>query len=414
MKLMQVHYSDTADKPMIHINDLDSLKQHLMVKLGLAEEEFDSHVLLDWTDSVNEQTRRHCVNPLVHVLLSERATNLVADRTPFLPYVFTLESTPRNMDWVIVFYPAAFKRIQEFAFTENRKLLRLEKDNKALDFLKDTRFKFSPLPGGPADHILVFEEGTHGPDVLGLGDVYNPCEVLTLSRNGCSVRTRIPNALQDPGIPTGETSAPVSGDGLVVRDGTDATDKPRLLVVTPQCDDIKRDHVSRSTGRLLHPIMDAAKDSKLSVYFTQSGEIAKVTDQAGETVSLDIGVGKYLVSLLEWYSEKMIYVTPVGTQLRARAAALKADVKGFRRLQSGGSYKCQLDETLKLFHYPPYDADLSQRLGATIESMANRHGLVFVTDVNMGKIIALTDAEGEEITLSHGIGKTMNEAFNKK
>jgi hypothetical protein len=195
MKTMQLHYSDTADKPLIHINDLDTLKARLMVKLGLDEDEFDSHVLIDWTDSVNEQTRRHCVNPLVHVLVSEYATNLIADRTPFLPYMFTLESTPRNMDWVIAFYPAAFKRLQEFAFTENRKLLRLEKDNRALEYIKAERFKFLPLPGGPADHIMVFVEGADGPEPVGLGESYVPGEVIHINRNDQTYRVRVPNAV---------------------------------------------------------------------------------------------------------------------------------------------------------------------------------------------------------------------------
>lgn len=456
MKTMQLHYSDTADKPLIHINDLDTLKARLMVKLGLDEDEFDSHVLIDWTDSVNEQTRRHCVNPLVHVLVSEYATNLIADRTPFLPYMFTLESTPRNMDWVIAFYPAAFKRLQEFAFTENRKLLRLEKDNKALEYIKAARFKFLPLPGGPADHILAFEEGTHGPEPLAFGESYVAGEAQELSRNGMVFRARVPNAVAGFATPmTGESDRVKQWSAVIRTAATKAIvcngeaplatvmvngvehsihcwpygrlmqtllqpiweelDEPSPVIVTSFDSDLGTDRlvlVATGEGDIYAP--EDRMTRKLTPFFptgkvgTGDGLDVRTTDALRKVLPAGYSAD------LSMPASKVIGINPVGTKLKADFFDLSRFIRDNRPKEGMADIPVQMRNGNKeAYHYPPYCSPIESKLrDANVLTWARDTGLVIITlNDDFSALVTVCDHSGEEISTSRGMGNDVALAF---
>lgn len=389
MKTMQLQYSSTADKPMIHINDLESLKQHLTVKLGLSDEEFDQHVLLDWTDSNNEATRRHCVNPLVHVLVSRKATQLIADRTHFLPYMFSMQSTPRNMDWMIVFYPDAFDRIQEYAFTESRKLLRLEKENAALDTLKTERYKFVPLEGVPADYILAFEVGG-SPEPLPLGEPQVPGQYLKLVRGGAVKYVRVPNALWRYDVPTG------------VADPEAAPELPT--------------HVREA---LAH-IADRLRCVRYRIFYEEGKGLVKILDAADNMLSLTQGVGKDIADVIKAADirrRKIVEVVPVGTKLKAEFYDLARFITTHRPERGMVDIPTQVRlGNTEAYHYPPYCSQVRHALEQRhLLEYSLECGLVIITlNDDFKSLVAVADINGMEISTSNGMGNDIALAFGGK
>lgn len=515
---IQTTISSANNNLLIPINDLPTLQTNVRQHLGLADEFWDNHILYAWTEGVNEASRRHCVKPFVHVMLSNEATEAVASQWTFLPYVFSLGSTGRGMDWMVALHTDSFVRPQEFAFVENRKLLRVDSDSAGfIAWLRERMFvQFDEVPVGYVASVPA--DGPATPAQFGKN--YLPSQVAEVSEHGAIFRIEVPNALAKYHTDTSvsvdaDQLARVTGDGLQVREilaktmptgyekvmpiRTDEILKKLVLdesesglpvellpFVSSGCRASLRHNdltvelgeaqgrtfvaaIHDSTGSLaleagiardvtllindaiarkrsadehykameedpkrcnmhlleaaswptlpgwvlnaLQPLQEVMP--RLQIHFTEEEGLIKILDERGYMLTQSEGIGREIAAAIRdaRASRQVVRVTPVGSQLKARAEKLRVDVKANRRMAKDGVHVCKLDGIPKVYHYPPYSSGLRSHLGDILTKLALDMQLVLLTDSNMQQLYALADAEGEEISFSRGVGHDMAATF---
>lgn len=438
MQKIAAFVSKTTLDWLIPINELKTLDQGICDILNIQRmtqnDEFAGDIMYAWSEGIAD-TRKHCVAPRVHVMVSERLSHAVLnDREEGrpLPAVFTMPSTPRSMDWVIVLHLFAYQRPQEFAFTESRGLLKVNSEspvfkhwiaeNASMEWLGDTvapNFCYGLFPNHPRP--APFTENV------------DKSLTVEVARGGMICREFMADWMEaKPNRQAGVSIEEVVAQVQEVEARIQAIgSKERLFKVMPTDNSTLADHVVASTGRDLYEVIRAAKNSDMIVFFSQSGDLRYLCDLNGNLISLAEGGGKYIADLADSMGKRttgdgvdvvpgtkaqITRIHPVGSELREEAGALKSAVDHYRNQVSGSNTEMagMWKGSQVTYHFPPYKLSVSEKLGDHLTAVAESVGmaLMFYRDnPGMLQFILCTDINGCEISSTSGIGLEIAQAF---
>ena len=426
MTQVNIVVSEHALKPLIHINDLKTVEtavHKLLCMDSLPEpqqKELSNDILYHWVEDTGENGR-HCVAPLVHVLVSERLTALFASmmEEPFMCHVMPAESTPRSMDWILVLHFDAFKRIQDMAFTESRKLLTAD---ASIEKFINERVVITKDAVRPNECYAISHDVACAPLNV------PKWKTATIVYDHATIRVWQANAL--------EKYAPNS---IAKMEQFAETDNQltgwRGFIAVPDDTDDHLAHICRSVGRDLFQAFTCARDNGFELYITQDGGLDKVT-HSGNMVRLDKGIGKFISDLfdqapavvdgggVETVPGNKAVVThvsrvhPVGSELREEAGALKSAIEHYRtQLDANYTDSSPVPGMWKgsqvTYLYPPYTPGIRGKLGNLLDA-AKDLGMVlmFYRDTRQSyQLILCADKDGVEISTSQGIGNAVAKVF---
>lgn len=425
---------------LIPINELKTLDTGICDILNFQRmtqnDEFAGDILYAWSEGIAEN-RKHCVAPLVHVLVSERLSHAALssrDADSALPAVFTMQSTPRSMDWVIVLHLFAYKRPQEFAFTESRGLLKLNQENPVYKHWATERVSYEWL-GDTATPNYCYGLFPNMPRPAPLGS--NKDLTVEVARSGMVCREFMADwvfyytkTTDSPDETTSVESVIAQVQEVEARIQAIGGNE-RLFKVMPTDDYSLAEHVVASTGRNLFDAIRAAKDNNLIVFFTQVGDLRYLSDISGNLVDLSTATGKHIADLcdgsgyrttgdgIDTHPGTKVHITrvhPVGSSLREEAGALKSAVDHYRNQVDGSNTEVtgMWKGAQVTYHFPPYKLSVSEKLGEHLTAAAEQNGmaLMFYRDnPGMFQFILVTDINGCEISSSSGIGLEIAQAF---
>lgn len=435
MTQVTIVVSEHATKPLIHINDLKTVEtavHKLLCMDSLPEpqqKELSNDILYYWQEDMGDNGR-HCVQPLVHVLVSERLTALFASmmEEPFMCHVMPAESTPRSMDWILVLHFDAFKRIQDMAFTESRKLLTAD---ASIEKFIHERVVVTKDSVRPNECYAITHDVVRAPldaPEWKVAKVNYDHQVITVWQA---------NALEK------YTTKPIEGkdelDQVIaaVRAAEERINKigggENLFKVMPANSAELTLHIVQSTGRDLTKVIDAIKANNMIGFFSQTGDLRYLADIDGHLIDLTSGVGKRIADLsnrtdgsgIETVPGTKVMIThvsrihPVGSELREEAGALKAAIAHYRTQVDGSNHEATSVNGMwkgsqVTYVYPPYNNLVRSMLNSSQFNVAIDLGLVLMFYRDSGnpfKLILCTDSEGVEVDTSRGIGNEVAKAF---
>lgn len=414
MSNVTIVVSEHATKPLIHINDLKTVETavHKLLCMNSLPEpqqrELANDIIYHWVEDTGDNGR-HCVNPLVHVLVSERLTALYASmmEDPFMCHVMPAESGPRSMDWILVLHFDAYKRVQDMAFTESRKLLRA---GPGIDKFIEERVEIQKDSIRPNECYAVTRDLERAPldapkwkttQVQMDGAVFNVWQANALAKYASST---------------------VGGVDLdqVVNEVNEAEDRlikitggERMFRVMRRSSDDLAMQIVQSTGRNVLEAIKAIRDNDLVGFFDQAGHLRYLANTRGHLVDMSLGNGKYIADLAAGGDGNIITrVIPVGSELRAEQDKLRDMVKSHRPTHGSNPVKPSVWRGMHVFmHYPPYDSSIQSRLGSELCGKATAANITIVTlrDAE-ASLVLLADHDGEVAT-SARLGNEIAKAF---
>jgi hypothetical protein len=331
MQKIAAFVSKTNQDWLIPINELKTLDTGICDILNFQrmtqDDEFAGDILYGWSEGIADN-RKHCVAPLVHVLVSERLSHAVMSNygeDKQLPAVFIMPSTPRSMDWVIVLHLFAYKRPQEFAFTESRGLLKVNQESPVYRHWAAERVSHEWLGDTAAPNFCYGLFPTMPrPAPLGVDKDLT----VEVAHGGMICREYWADWVFN--YHHGKTAA-ITVDSVVsqVQEVEERIRKiggtERLLKVMPSDSDEFRLDILRATGRDLLEAMRRAKLSDLIVFFSQAGELRYVADPEGHLIDTDSGAGAEIAAAvlaagsrttgdgIDTVSDKLMVVRPADT-----------------------------------------------------------------------------------------------------
>jgi hypothetical protein len=336
------------------------------------------------------------------------------------------------MDWILVLHFDAFKRIQDMAFTESRKLLTA--DASIEKFIHD-RVVITKDSVRPNECYAITRDVVRAP-------LTSPkWKTAHVSYDGATINVWQANALQKYA-----TKAAISGCGSggvdeAVREANAASERirkigagERLFIVYPADDDEKRMNVLRGTGRDVLEAMRIAKFSDLILFFSQAGELRYVCDPEGHLIDTSVGAGAEIADAAASAGKHVdgsgiiavpgnrVHVTrihPVGSELREEAAALKGAIAHYRGMVDGDDTNStpvpgMWQGTPVTYEYAPFTQTVRDKLGTYLTEAAKDLGMVLMFYRDSGRsfqFILCTDREGNEISSTQGIGNDIAKAF---